>query len=196
MRRALSPHRNDRSALLWVLRNAAASSIFVDDGKQDNYLLLNLRTAWHSANDLVYVEAFLNNVTNEPVVNNKIAGSALLGTPILTFFDGKGTKQVVLTTGYNDHGLYFMDADGKDRVSLIALDEEQSLTMRDRNNARRIGLVVSDDDQGLYLMDPGGKDNVSLVTTGADEGLFFSGDRGLYVVREGELEELRLITER
>lgn len=73
----------------------------------------------------------------------------LLATPqesILTYYSKEGAKQVVLTTGHNDQGLYLMDPDGKDRLALVGFDADTGLFF-----PNDLGLYVKPKSEGGEL---------------------------------------------
>ncbi len=58
-----------------------------DSDKQDNYTKVDVRLGWRSEDQRLSVEGFVENLTDEDVIQSQIIGSSLVGWPLTTALD-------------------------------------------------------------------------------------------------------------
>jgi len=75
----------------------AANSL---DSQEPSYGTLQVRTRWESENDRLFIEGFIENVTDEDVRSTRSVGNALLGRPITVAYEPPRTWGVRIGASY------------------------------------------------------------------------------------------------
>ncbi len=71
-----------------------------NDSREPSYGTLQIRTRWESENDRMFIEGFVENLTDEDVRSTRSVGSGLLGRPITVAYEPPRTWGVRVGGSY------------------------------------------------------------------------------------------------